>query len=146
MGECVSTRYFILNSLRRKPVRFACWRPVNEWNKSYMIVKSLGWLSASLTLNGLLTRYAKLRAAHAPGMPGAFIPPPRVSDPNMHHSTCVTHVPWCMLGSLTSDFPWSRWRGKHSRHFRRMRNPQFYVSGKRPVRRGRHGVSSSNDE
>ena len=24
-----------------------------------------------------------------------------VSDPGMHHSTCVTHVPWCMSGSLT---------------------------------------------
>ena len=26
---------------------------------------------------------------------------PLVSDPSMHHSTCVTHVPWCMSGSLT---------------------------------------------
>ena len=25
---------------------------------------------------------------------------PLVSDPGMHHSTCVTHVPWCMSGSL----------------------------------------------
>ena len=24
-----------------------------------------------------------------------------ISDPNMHHGTCVTHVPWCMSGSLT---------------------------------------------
>ena len=24
-----------------------------------------------------------------------------VSDPVMHHGTCVTHVPWCMSGSLT---------------------------------------------
>ena len=23
-----------------------------------------------------------------------------VSDPDMHHGTCVTHVPWCMSGSL----------------------------------------------
>ena len=23
---------------------------------------------------------------------------PRVSDPDMHHGTFVTHVPWCMLG------------------------------------------------
>ena len=23
-----------------------------------------------------------------------------VSDPSMHHGTCVTHVPWCMSGSL----------------------------------------------
>ena len=29
-----------------------------------------------------------------------------VSDPGMHHDTCVTHVPWCKSGSLT------RGRGK----------------------------------
>ena len=29
-------------------------------------------------------------------MPGTFSPPPRVTDPDMHHGTCVTHVPWCM--------------------------------------------------
>ena len=35
-------------------------------------------------------------------MPGTFPPPWRVSDPDMHHGTCVTHMPWCMPGSLTS--------------------------------------------
>ena len=40
-----------------------------------------------------------------------FPPPPRVSDPDMHHDMCVTHVPWCMPGSLTCDFLWFRWRG-----------------------------------
>ena len=54
----------------------------------------------------------KLRVAHAPGMPGTFSPPPRVSDPDMHHGTCVTHTTWCMPGSLDSDFIWNRWRGK----------------------------------
>ena len=73
--------------------------------------------------------------AHAPGMPGTFSPPPQVSNPDMHHGTCVTHVPWCMSGSLTSGFLWSRWRGKHSRHPRRMSSPQFYVSVKRPMNR-----------
>ena len=28
---------------------------------------------------------------------------PLVSDPDMHHGTCITHVPWCMSGSLTHD-------------------------------------------
>ena len=60
-------------------------------------------------------------------MPGTFSPPSRVSDPDMHHGTCVTHVPWCMPGSLISGFLWSRWRWKRSR---RMHNAQFYVSGK----------------
>ena len=26
---------------------------------------------------------------------------PLVTDPGMHHGTCVTHVPWCMSGLLT---------------------------------------------
>ena len=74
-----------------------------------------------------------MRVAHAPRMPGVFSPPLRVSDPYMHHGTCVTYVPWCMSGLLTSDFLWSRWRRKRSRYSRRMRNPQFCVSGKRPM-------------
>ena len=28
----------------------------------------------------------------------------------IHHGTCVTRVPWCMPGSLTCGFLWSRWR------------------------------------
>ena len=83
--------------------------------------------------HGPIASYVKLQVAHASGMPGTFTPPLRVSDPDMHHGTCVTHVPWCMPGSLTSGFLWSWWRGKYSRHSRRMRNPQFYVSGKRPM-------------
>ena len=79
-----------------------------------------------------LARYVKLRVAHAQGMPGTFSLPPLVSGPDIHHGTCVTHVPWCMLWWLTSGFLWSRWRGKRSRHFRRMRNPQCCVSGKKP--------------
>ena len=47
--------------------------------------------------------------------------------------TCVTHVPWCMPGSLTSGFLWSRWQGKRSRHSRHMHNPLFCASGKRPI-------------
>ena len=76
--------------------------------------------------NRPLNRYVKLRVAHAPGMPGTFSRPPRVSDLDMHHDTCVTHVPWCMPGSPTRGFPLSR--VKRSRHSRRMGNPQFYVS------------------
>ena len=28
---------------------------------------------------------------------------PLDSDPDMHHGTCVKHVPWCTSGSLTND-------------------------------------------
>ena len=46
---------------------------------------------------GPLARYVKLWVAHAPGMPG-MLPchrrqrKPLVSDPGMHHGTCITHV------------------------------------------------------
>ena len=55
----------------------------------------------------------KIAGAHAPGMAGTFSPPPRVSDPDMHHGTCVTLVPWFMSGSLTSSFLWSRRAGEN---------------------------------
>ena len=74
------------------------------------------WRNAYLqrtSLHGPLARYIKLRVALAPGMPGTFSPPRRVSDPDIHASI---------------GFPWSRWRAKRSR---RMRNLKFYVSGKR---------------
>ena len=67
------------------------------------------WMNiySSFFRHGSLTRYTKLRVARAPGMPGTFSPPPRVSDPDIHHGTCVTHVPWCMPGSQTSGFLWT---------------------------------------
>ena len=80
--------------------------------------------------NGPLTRYAKLRVAHALGIPGTLSQPLRVSDTDVHHATCVMHVPWCMPGSLTSSYLWSRWRENRSRHSRCMRSPQFCISGK----------------
>ena len=98
------------------------------WNVSTASVSSVeNWH------HGPLTRYVKLRVAHVPEMPGTFSHPTRVSDPDMHHGPCVKHVPWCMSGSLTNDFYWSRWRVKRSRYSSRMRNPQFFVSGKRSM-------------
>ena len=46
------------------------------------------------TYHGPLPGYAKWRFAHAKETA-------IVSEPGMHHGTCVTHVPWCMSGSLT---------------------------------------------
>ena len=48
---------------------------------------------ASLGGNGLSCQIRKIGVARALGMPGTFSPLPRVSDPDMHHGTCVTHVP-----------------------------------------------------
>ena len=58
-----------------------------------------------------------------------------------HHGT---HVPRCMPGSLISCFLWSRWRGKRSRHSRRIRNPQFYVSGNWPMDKTCHYLILTN--
>ena len=61
---------------------------------------------SSVMWHGPLASYVKLQFALAltPGMPITFFPPPWVSDPDMHHDRCVTHVPWCMPGSLTVSF------------------------------------------
>ena len=58
--------------------------------------------------HGPLTRYVNLWFAHEPGMPGTFPRhrlqrKPLVSDFRTHHNMCVTHVPWCMSGSLTHN-------------------------------------------
>ena len=83
--------------------------------------------------HGPLTRYVKLLVAHAPGMPGTFSPPPTsketASQRSRHASRHVRHARAVMHVGITNP----RWRRKRSRHSRRMRNPQFYVSGKRPI-------------
>ena len=100
-------------------------KPITSWyNRSVMMLQFRASISDQNTETA--------GVAHALGMPGTFSPPPRLSDPDMQYGTCVTHVPWCMLGSLTNGFL-CQWRGKRSRHSRRMRNQQFYVSGKRPM-------------
>ena len=53
---------------------------------------------------------------------------PLVSDSGIHHGTCGDARAMMHVGIVKS-----RWRGKRSRHSRRMRNPQFCVSGKRPI-------------
>ena len=50
-----------------------------------------------------------------------------VSDPGMHHGMCVTHVPWCMSGSLT------RSGGKNVPGIPGAIAPAILLSGKRPM-------------
>ena len=111
------------------------WNPF-EYRTSVNFIYDLPGVQISCRYLAAWASYQirKIAGAHAPGMPGTFSPPPRVSDPDIHHGTCVTHVPWCMPGSLTGGFRWIRQRGKRSRHSRRMRNSQFYTSGKRPMK------------
>ena len=62
--------------------------------------------------HGPLARYVILRLAHALRMLETFPQPSRVSDPDMHHGTCMAQAPWCMPGLLTSGCLWSWWQGK----------------------------------
>ena len=90
--------------------------------------------------HGPLTRYVKSRVAHAPGMPGTFSPPhilkETASQRSRHASRHVRHARAVMHVGIANP----RWWGKRSRHSRCMRNPQFCVSGKRPIM---HSFSSS---
>ena len=63
-----------------QPVRFNTWA-------SYQIRKIAGCACAGNAGNVFPRR--------------RFQRKPIVGDPGMHHGTCVTHVPWCMSGSLT---------------------------------------------
>ena len=69
-------------------------------------------MHASIVKSMASYQIRNIAGAHAPGMPWKFSPPPRVSDPDMHQGTCVTHVLWCMPGSLTTVFLWIRRQGK----------------------------------
>ena len=90
------------------------------------------WLN-SIEIHGPLTRYVKLWEAHVPGMPGTFSPPPTSKETASKRSR---HAWWhvrCARAVMDVGIANLRWWGKRSRHSRRMRNPQFYVSGKRPM-------------
>ena len=80
-----------------------------------------------------ITGYLKLRVVHALEMPGTFSPPPAsketASQRSRHVSRHVRHARAVMHVGMSNP----RWWGECSRHSRHMRNPQFYVSGKRPI-------------
>ena len=109
-----------------------CHGEENERTLHRDILFSLSWASYQIR---------KIAGCACTGNTGNVFPARVGSDPVMHHGTCVTHVPWCMPGSLTSDFLLIRQREKRSRHSRCICNPQFCVSGKRPISFGRwHSV------
>ena len=83
----------------------------SDWQSTIITIETYPALQLlnncmKISLYGPFTGYVNLWVAHASGMPGTFAPPPtsgepRVSDLVMHHGTCVTHMPWCISGSLT---------------------------------------------
>ena len=84
--------------LHHKPRR----RPINQ--ASFYI--SINYLASRLP-SWASYQIRKIAGGACAGNAGNVFPrrrfqrKPLVSDPGMHHGTCVTHVPWCMSGSLT---------------------------------------------
>ena len=64
---------------------------------------------------------------------GNVLPTAWVNDPDMHHGTCVTHVPWCMSGSLTNGFLLKSVAGKKFSAFPSHAQPSILLTGKRPM-------------
>ena len=79
------------------------------------------------------TRYSKMLVAHAPGMPGAFSPPPTSKESASYRSRRASRHVRHARAVMHSGIAYPRCQGKRSRHSRRMRSRQFYVSGKRPI-------------
>ena len=76
--------------------------------------------------------------AHAPGMSGTFyLPPwkvkPLVSDPCMHHGTCMAHVPARAWRRDACRDRYPAVVGKTFPAFPAHAQPAIYVSGKRPI-------------
>ena len=99
-----------------------------RWNLSLNNLYSIWLFKGKYLRMGLLTDTQncglRMRREYREGFPrhrGLAIP------------TCTAARAWRMPGSPTNDFLLSRWRGKRSRHSRRMHTPQFCVSGKRPM-------------
>ena len=104
----------------------SCWWFVTS-NRLYGVTVRGDFIPGSRVhhSNGPLTRYAKLRLAHAPGMPATFPPPPWVSDPAAsRHARDARAVMHAEI-AYWRCFLWSRWRGKRSRHSRRMHYRNF---------------------
>ena len=81
-------------------IDLACYTTANGYSSSldYLTLRLPQWASCQIR---------KIAGCACAGNAGNVFPRHRlkrkllVSDPGMHHGTCVTHVPWCMSGSLT---------------------------------------------
>ena len=94
--QCLLLLFYIITSLRKSATIQRFYQMKSHPNCSPEKITIHFYLSFpknKLSCNVPLARHVKLRAAHAPGMPGTFSPLPWVNDHDMHHGTCVTHVP-----------------------------------------------------
>ena len=96
-------------------------KPSTRTIDEFMLIRPLGancklelryndlkiWMLKMLSLQWASYQIRKIAGCACAGNAGnvfpcrRFLRKPLVSDPGMHHGTCVTHVRWCMSGSLT---------------------------------------------
>ena len=92
----------VLVTVTYLPVAFCFYQPIwpgHQWADCSISLSRTGHARS----HGPLDRYIKLRVRMRRECREHF---PRVSDRDMHHGTCVTHMPWCMPESLTSGIFW----------------------------------------
>ena len=75
----------------------------------------------------------KLRVVHALRLPVTFSPPPTLKETAIYRSRHASRHVRDARAVKHIGIASPQWRGKRSRHSPRMRNPQFCVSGKRPM-------------
>ena len=119
---CSSYRWLSNPSLRR---HMGVRKYQITWKPTVLeqFVKGFSKESPNLRINEPLTRYVKLRVAHARECRERFPPPPiskeTASQRSRHASRHVRHARAVMYVGIA----YPQWRGKLSRHSRRMRNP-----------------------
>ena len=100
---------------------------------NYILVKISTWLKGQVISHGPLTRYVKLRVAHAPGMPGTFFPE---ADFKGHRWLAITACITARASRTCRDACRDRIpavAGKTLPAFPAHAHLQFYVSDKRPM-------------
>ena len=101
----------------------------------YSIISAWNDLPCSGPSNGPLTRYVKLRVAHAPGMPETFYPAADFKGNGNRLPAipaCITARAWRTCRDACRDRLPSV-AGKTFPAFPAHAHPQCYVSGKRPI-------------
>ena len=92
------------SQIRRALHPYSSWSPPAATTTWTSATATCTWSAGSLrpmTRPWASYQIRTIAACACVGNAGNVFPQPWVSDPVMHHGTCVTHVPWCMSGSLT---------------------------------------------
>ena len=101
--------------------------------RPWLYIAKLDCFCYNMLCNGPLARYVKIRVAHAPGMPGTFSPAANFRG-NYYIAipACITARAWRTCRDACRD-PLPAVTGKTFPAFPAHAQPQFCVSGKRPM-------------